>query len=258
MTVTRAVLPREYGAYAELAFPVLSAFLAGGVSRAGLGFALAVVAGFLVREPLAVLNGVRGARLAASLGAPARRAALLLVALGAIGALGGLWLAPPAARLGVLIPGAFAVGLAPALLRGRPKTLGAEVLVALALAGMILPIGLCGTMTWKAAVLATSVWAASFVLATLSVHAIKARAKPALGGAWTLWATPALGLAIPGGGLVGAVLGRVPMAVGLAVVPSALVVLAATVLRPHPRQLKRLGWSLVAANVVTLALLVVG
>jgi hypothetical protein len=42
------------------------------------------------------------------------------------------------------------------------------------------------------------------------------------------------------------------------VVPSALVVLAATVLRPHPRQLKRLGWSLVAANVVTLALLVVG
>lgn len=233
MTVTRAVLPREYGAYAELAFPVLSAFLAGGVSRAGLGFALAVVAGFLVREPLAVLNGVRGARLAASLGAPA-------------------------ARLGALIPGAFAVGLAPALLRGRPKTLGAEVLVALALAGMILPIGLCGTMTWKAAVLATSVWAASFVLATLSVHAIKARAKPALGGAWTLWATPALGLAIPGGGLVGAVLGRVPMAVGLAVVPSTLVVLAATVLRPHPRQLKRLGWSLVAANVVTLALLVVG
>ena len=257
MSTSRAVLPREYGAYAELLFPLLTAFLAGGVTVAGLGFGAAVLAGFLVREPLAVLNGVRGARLEASLGGPARRAAVALGVVFAIGAGAGLLRAPPAGRWAALIPGAFALLLAPALLRGRPKTLGGEILVAGALAGMILPVGLAGTMSWRAAGVAAGVWAASFVLATLSVHAIKARAKPALGGVWTVRATPVLGLVIVTMGLLGALSGRLPTAAGLAVVPSVLVVLAATILRAHPRQLKRVGWSLVGANVVTLAMLLV-
>jgi len=257
MSTTNAVLPREYGAYAELAFPLLTALLAGGVTGAGLGFAAAVVAGFLVREPLAVLNGVRGARLEASLGGTARRAAVVLGALLALGAGAGLLLAPPMARRAALVPGVVALLLTPALLRGRPKTLGVEVLVAFALSGMVLPIGLAGRMPLGRAGATAAVWAASFVLATLAVHAIKARAKPALGGTWTLWATPVLGVGVVAGGLLGAAVWRVPTAVALAVLPSALVVLAATLLRPHPRRLKRIGWSLVGANAVTLALLLV-
>lgn len=257
MNTAKAVLPREYGAYAELAFPMMTALIAGGVTSAGACFILAVIAWFLVREPLAVLNGVRGARLEASLGAPAQRAAWLLGGLGAIGAAAGMLLAPPDARLWALVPGACAVVLAPALLRGRPKTLGAELVVAVALATMILPIGLSGRMSLAAALGASAVWATSFVLATLAVHAIKARAKPERGAGWALWLTPVLaGLAVVTG-LVGAARGYWPWVVGLAVIPSALLVAAALAVGTHPRRLKRVGWSLVGANLVTLTLLLV-
>ena len=255
MNATRTILPREYGAYAELAFPLLTAFFLGGLSRAGLCFAAAVVAWFLAREPLAVLNGVRGARLEAALGAPARRAAWALGLLGALGAGLGLALAPPVARLWALVPGGGAVALAPALLRGHPKTLGAEVVVALALSGMTLPVGLSGRMDLARGLEASIVWAASFVLATLAVHAIKARAKPELGTAWTVWVTPGLAGAAAGAAIAGAGAGRWPWAVGAAVLPSAALVLAALWLGTHPRRLKRVGWSLAAANLVTLGLL---
>jgi hypothetical protein len=255
MTTFRAVLPREYGAYAELAFPLLTAFLLGGVTVAGVGFTLAVVAGFLVREPLALMNGVRGMRLETTLGAQARRAAWVLGALGVVGAAGGMALAPSAARVAALVPGALGILLAPALLRGRPKTLGVELLVAGALATMMVPVGVSGSMGWGAAWRAAAVWAASFALATLAVHAIKARAKPDVGTGWALRATPAFALLSVAGGLLGGAVGRIPVAVGIAVVPSALVVLAATALGTHPRRLKRVGWSLAAANAITLVLL---
>jgi hypothetical protein len=252
---TRTILPREYGAYAELAFPLLTAFLLGGVTAAGLGFAVAVLAWFLVREPLAVLNGVRGARLEAALGGPARRAAWALGLLGAAGAGVGMLLAPPAARAWALLPGACAVLLAPALLRGRPKTLRAELVVAVALATMILPIGLSGRARLATVALASGVWAASFMLATLAVHAIKARVKPELGAPWARWATPVLSGAVAGAGLAGAVADRWPWAAGAAVLPSATLVVAALWADTHPRHLKRVGWSLVGANLVTLGLL---
>ena len=255
MTTTKAVLPREYGAYAELAFPLLTAFLAAGVTAAGACFTLAVLSWFLVREPLAVLNGVRGARVAASLGRPARRAAWALGSLGAIGAGAGMLLAPPDARLWALVPGACAIVLAPALLRGRPKTLGAEIVVAIALATMILPIGLSGRMAPGHAAAASVVWATSFVLATLAVHGIKARVKPDLGAGWAIWLTPVLAGVAVITGLVGAGHDHWPWPVGLAVVPSAALVAAALAAGTHPRRLKRVGWSLVGANLVTLALL---
>ena len=256
MSTSQAILPREYGAYAELAFPLLTAFLIGGFTSAGACFTLAVLSWFLVREPLAVLNGVRGRRLEASLGAPARRAAWALGGLGALGAGLGMVLAPAPARLWALAPGACAVVLAPALLRGRPKSLGAELIVALALAGMVLPIGLAGRMDLTRALAAASVWAAGFVLATLAVHAIKARVKPELGAAWAVWATPVLALVVVVTGIGGAVMGRWPWPVGLAVVPTAGLVLAALWIGTHPRHLKRVGWSLVGANLVTLGLLI--
>jgi hypothetical protein len=258
MNTTRTILPREYGAYAELTFPLLTAFTLGGPTAAGLCFTVAVAAWFLVREPLAVLNGVRGARLETALGAPARRAAWLFGLLGALGAALGMALAPPAARLWALVPGACAVALAPALLRGRPKTLGAEVMVALALSGMLLPIGLSGRMDLARGLGASIVWAASFVLATLAVHAIKARVKPERGTAWTVWATPVLAGVVAGTAIAGAGVGRWRWAIGAAVLPSAALVLAALWLGTHPRRLKRVGWSLAGANLVTLVLLLVG
>jgi hypothetical protein len=167
-------------------------------------------------------------------------------------------LAPPAARVWALVPGACAVVLAPALLRGRPKTLGAELVVAVALATMILPIGLAGRMAPARALQAAAVWAVSFVLATLAVHAIKARVKPELGARWAIWTTPGLAGAAGGTALAGAVAGQWPVAVGAAVLPSVVLVIGALWLGTHPRRLKRVGWSLVGANLVTLGLLSLG
>ena len=52
------MLPREHGAYGQIAFPTLTAFLVSDVSVAGLLIAAAVVAGFLAHEPAAVLLGL--------------------------------------------------------------------------------------------------------------------------------------------------------------------------------------------------------
>jgi hypothetical protein len=45
--------------------------------------------------------------------------------------------------------------------------------------------------------------------------------------------------------------GTVSWPIGLALVPAALLTTAVGIVRVHPRHLKRVGWSLVAANTVT-------
>jgi hypothetical protein len=104
----------------------------------------------------------------------------------------------------------------------------------------------------------TLVWLLTYWTATLTVHAIKARVKPELGAPWTLWAAPALATLVLLAGLGAAVAGPVAVLAGVAVVPGALLALAVAALRVHPRRLKRVGWSLAAANVVTLVLLLAG
>jgi YwiC-like protein len=249
------LFPREYGAYAELAFPLLTGLLAGGSSVAGAAFAVAATAGFLLREPLAVMGGARGVRIATSRRLLARRLAAALVGLGAAAAAVAMLTATPSARVASTVPAGIALAVAPALLRGRTKTLAREVLVAFAFATMVLPVGRAGSMSWPAAVGASATWAVSFVLATLAVHGIKARFKPERGRTWTLWAAPIVAVMVGAIGLLGAVLWRLPAMAAFAPVPPACVVVATSALRTHPRQLKRVGWALVAANMITLALL---
>jgi hypothetical protein len=49
-----------------------------------------------------------------------------------------------------------------------------------------------------------------------------------------------------------------PTAVAIAVVPTALVALVFGLLGVHPRNLRRMGWSLVASNLAVLAALLIG
>jgi len=256
MGTTPPLWPRAYGAYAELIFPLLTAFLAGRPSAAGAALALSVVCWFLLYEPLAIARGTRGRRLQAALGAAARGRFWWLSGLGGLAGVAGLVLAPPPARLAALVPGAAAVLVLPAVLRGRLKTLGTELVVATALSTMLLPVGLAGGMSPRSATLDTCVWLLTYWGATLTVHAVKARVKPELGAPWTLWAAPALAAAAPLMGLGAALAGWVPALVTGALLPGALLMLAVAALRVHPRRLKRVGWSLAAANVVTLVLLV--
>jgi hypothetical protein len=254
-----SLAPREYGAYAELIFPLATGLTMGGATLAGAGFATAALAGFLVSEPLAVLAGARGRRaLAQATPAGARRRAVALVLAGLTAGLGALAVAPGRARLAAVVPALLAALLLPTLLRGRQKRLEAELLIAAALSAMLLPVALSGRAAVSSAMLASAVWLLTFWLATLTVHAIKARFKPALGSRWTLWGAPALGVVGVGLAVTGYGAGRVSLAALLAVVPAAIVAGAALMTGVTPRHLRRVGWSLVAANLATFGFLLAG
>lgn len=247
-------MPREYGAYAELAFPLATALVAGGASIASTMFALAAGAGFLLHEPVAIVRGGRGARLREALARRAHARIRWLVALGAAAGAAALFAAPKSARVGAAFPAVCALLLVAPVARGREKTLGAELLMAAALAGMLAPVGLSAGLHPRFVAVATFVWFASFGLATLLVHAIKALGTGAT-RPWTRTATPILAVGVVGAAAVAATLGSVPRAAGLAVLPTAVVATAAVAARVGPRRLRQVGWTLVAADGMTLVLL---
>src|SRR3990172_12286720 len=108
-----SLLPREHGAYAGIAFPLITALSLGAPTAVQLLWIAGCVAVFLAHEPLLIIVGERGRRSHTALGARARRTAYGLVALAV--ATGGLgwWLAAPTARAALIFP----LGLGALLLR---------------------------------------------------------------------------------------------------------------------------------------------
>jgi len=246
--------PREHGAYAELGFPILTALLLGRPTTPAMAFAVAALAGFLAHEPMVILRGGRGVRRAELLGRAARRRIAGLVAMGlAIGAVGVIT-APAGARWALGAPVSGVALLVPAVMRGQEKTLFAELIMAATLASMMLPIGLAAGLTWPVVTVVGGVWLAAFAVATVLVHAVKAWQRTptarVIGAAASLLAGAVASIAV-----FAAALGFVPPLIGLALVPTPVVALATAALRVHPRQLRRVGWAVVAANATTLALL---
>jgi Cu/Ag efflux pump CusA len=54
----KVLLPKEHGAYGQIAFPLATAFAVAGVSAAGLFLCITAVAGFLAHEPAATHTAV--------------------------------------------------------------------------------------------------------------------------------------------------------------------------------------------------------
>jgi hypothetical protein len=282
-----SLLPREHGAYAQLAFPVLTGLSLSAPSLAAAALALAAVAFFLANEPVAVLLGTRGKRLKEALGRRAKIQGALLLGLGTgLGAV-GIWSGGTAIWPEIAYPLAAATLLIPTVLLGRQKTIFGELLVVTAFATLLLPLAAASGVDPLRAGLAAAVWGLSFGLGTLEVHAIKARLKRSAAEQWTRWGSPlaagltvatalwlALGQAGPllrewhqgrsGGALAGGGLAWMEGAMHLlppaaaALLPPALAVLALSFIRVHPRHLKRVGWTLVGANLLTLLLLLQG
>ncbi len=250
-----SLLPREHGAYAEIAFPVATALVAGGPTVAAIAFAAAAVGWFFLHEPVAVLTGTRGRRLQVERASAARERIRRLGAFGLLAGAVGMVTASPAGRLAAMVPLGLALSLVPAVLRGRQKTLAAEIVVIAAFSATVLPVGIAGGVAWSFAWMVSGVWFVSFVLGTLAVHAIKAHHKQVTGAQWTRTGAPLLAAATIAAGTASAAWDVLPTLVGLAAVPPATVACAASVARVHPRRLKRVGWSLVLANAATLAML---
>ena len=249
------LLPREHGAYAQLGFPLLTGLVYARGAGGAIGFAVAAIALFLAHEPVAILAGVRGKRLQEQLARPARRRVWTLGGAAALGLVAAIGLAPPRAWLAAGLPGGLALLLLPLLGTRKLKSIPAEILVAAVFSTSTIPLALCGPATWAAAGMAAAVWFAAVLPAIFSVHGIKVAFKGKEEGRWTVVAAPAsAGLVVAAGLLAAATLGPHGLD-ALAALPPALAVLALSWVRPHPKHLKRVGWTMVAADTATLALL---
>ncbi len=255
MTKPRSMMPREHGAYAELLFPLVTGLALGRPGVAAFGFALAAILFFLLYEPVAVVMGARGDYAREKWGPRARRRVASLAVGGSLAGAIAVYSAPPDARLASLVPMACALALVPFVLRRNVKTLPAEILVVATLSGLLLPVAVAGSVSWWVAWVACGVWFVSFSLGTFAVHAVKAITKPLPGDGWKPAASIVLGLVTIGGAFALAFVPTFAPAPALAFLPTAVVTVAAVLLRVHTRHLKRVGWTMAAAQLVTASLL---
>jgi hypothetical protein len=252
-----SLLPREHGAYGQLAMPLLTGLAIARPSASSFALAAAVVLAFVAHEPLLVLLGQRGKRL---LGEEGARAARLLGGLGlAAGGTGvvGFALAPRDARLALLAPVVLGIVVAAFVWKRLEKTAAGEILVAATFAACGAVVALAGDAPREVAVAVFAAWVFAFTAATISVRAVLRRLKTK-GAVDRRRAAAVAALAIVAAAWILASRTGLHLAVPLSLVPIAVVSILLAVVPVTPRQLKAAGWAIVAASAVTLLVLVVG
>jgi hypothetical protein len=191
----------------------------------------------------------------------------------------------------VLLPSLAGLVIIPLAVRGYQKTIFGEVLVVTAFTTLLPPLASAAGADMGEAVAASAVWWISFTLGTLEVHAIKARHKRNGKRGWPKIVSP-LASGIAAGAASALVLGHagafgfphawaetggsmaalgeilwdqgssgfllaLPRA-ALALLPPAVSIFILALAKVHPRHLKRVGWTLVGANSLALAILLSG
>jgi len=244
--------PREHGAYGELAFPIVSALVLGRPTLAAIALGLAAILVFLAHEPMLVLVGRRGARRKTESARPARVRLALLGGLAVVLGGAGLAVAPRLATILALVPvaiGLVALGLAAT---GRERSLGGELHVALSLSSIALPVAIAAGLDLERAVSLVSVWAIGFGVSTGAARGLVFRGRDG-GRLLRITSIAAAAIVVAAIGLAAA---RVLLpGVALAPIPFAVLALGLRIRPPSPKQMSAVGYSLVGASVVTLALL---
>jgi hypothetical protein len=248
----RSLLPQEHGAWGQLAMPLLTALLLGRPTPAASLLAAATVLAFLAHEPWLVLLGHRGPRAQVDEGPRARRALWLALAAAALAGLGGFALAPLAARLALVIPSVMAALVAALVLLRWERTVPGELVVASALASSGFAVALAGGAPFSVAAAATAAWVLAFTSSVFAVQVVLVRAR---GGAERGLLNALLILLVAGGGSAAAVVLGLGWAVPAAAAPTALLSLVVCLAPFTARQLRTLGWGLVAATTASLLVL---
>ncbi len=244
--------PKEHGAYFQLALPLLTAAGLALPSLAGALLMGGAVCAFLGHEPLLVALGHRGKRARHALGqrAGARAAVLVTLALG--GGVTGLVLAGWSVAWTAAIPLTAIVVVALLIGRKQEKTFGGEVVVGIAFASSLVPVAMASGVDADVALTAAAVWAVAFVAGTAAVHAVVGDFKKD-----RPWARPvaiAFGIACTGAAIAPVFVTAAPNGLS-ALAPMAVTTFLLLALKPHPRHLRRVGWSLAATHALTLGLL---
>jgi len=252
---TRQLLPHEHGAYGQILLPLAAGLALGRPGLAATLLALSALAGFLAYEPLLVAVGHRGRRAREQEGPRAARWSFALLSLAvALGAVGFL-LSPLVARWAALAPPLLAGVVALFVWKDAERTAVGELVVATALSSAGYPVALASGASLRAASAAWIAWVLAFGCAALAVQALLGRArKVSPDPGFRSAAGIAAFLAVAVGS---AARTAVPWAVPAAVAPVALAALGIVVFRVSPRQLKAVGWTIVSAATLSLAVLVV-
>jgi len=254
---TRALFPREHGAYGQLLMPLATGLALGRPGAAALLIAYAITVAFVAHESLLVLLGQRGRRALEGDGPVARRVLAILGAQAVAAGGAGFLLAPAAARWALAAPAVLVAAVAGLVVTRREKTIGGEVTVGAALSSGGLAVALASGAPLRAAASAWVTWVLAFAAATLAVQVVleRARSKGARDPGRRHLALVAV---LVGGAFAAVPLAGLPLAAAVALLPTAALSAVVCVARFPPRRLKELGWAMVGASAITLAVLVAG
>jgi len=252
------MLPKEHGAYGQLAFPLITALVVTGPARASILTALAVVALFLAHEPVLVLLGHRGRRARET---HAQRSWWWLntaLVVGTASAILAIDETAPDLRWTFLVALVTAAWLAYAAIRGREKTSLGETGAAIAFAAAALPICAGAAKPLIGAAIAVA-FALLFVLATLAVRVIVLRTRGG-GNPQAARRTRAATFAVAVGGMLVTLAAAsdavIPWSTVAAILPGIVFVSALAAFPPPAMRLKKVGWTLVAVSALTSVLLI--
>jgi hypothetical protein len=203
---------------------------------------------FLCHEALLVLLGQRGPRLRERRAPAARRTLAALAPVALTAGLLGLALASRETRWAATALAPLALLLVALIAIGREKTTLGELVAASTAAAAAVPVAVASGVPVPGAAIAWLVWTLAFGAATGGVRWLLSRHKGKPDRA-----APALLVVTTVVTLAGA--GR--LTILLAAVPQLLVAWGLVLARPHARHLKRVGWTLMVASLVTAVALVV-
>jgi hypothetical protein len=250
------LIPREHGAYGQLAFPLATALAIGRPTPGAIALATAGVAAFLGHESLLIVLGQRGSRAARERGAEARWTLLFFGTLTIVAGIGAIvwlnWLA----RWALTLPAVLTLQLAVAVFSGTERTYAGELLAAGTLSSLSVPVAIGAGVTPRSAFTIFVVFALNFTAATTAVHAIIGRAAHATRVSGRPVSAVLMLIAL----LVLVALVRVGFIQPIgpwAALPVSVVALSLVMRPPLPRQLRSVGWTLVAATATAAILLVV-
>ena len=135
--------PKEHGAYAILAFPIVSGLAITGGTLVGALVAVTSLAGFFAHEPLLVAWGHRGPRAKRETPEAAPRA-IILMAIGALCGIVAMGMGAFNVRMALVACLLLAAASFVIALRGKHRTLGGQLFGMLALSVPCVPILLAG------------------------------------------------------------------------------------------------------------------
>jgi hypothetical protein len=254
------MLPREHGAYSQMALPLVTSFVISGVTLAAVLTGLAVLFGFLAHEPLLVLFGRRGARITAEAAPRARKALALSSAAMIAAGVAALLLTPAIVRWWFLLPAIPAATVAASLFARHEKSAPAELAVALAFSLSAVPICLSAGTSIPIALSIGVAFTIVFVAGTLAVRVVilkvRAGGKPkAVRGTRAALAAIATGAVIAFA--LAAARGALPWAPLLAVSPGLISALLLA-FQPKTPRLKTVGWTLMSTSTAAAVILMAG